>query len=204
MATLTTDKLKGKSGRLQLGTGVIGFSVFWCVAEIAYAAHRSPSMQLPAFLLFPTICVAAVFAVVRAVDQWRYARCRALVLLLCCPMAVAVWWYTTPVARRAVVAWSFPSYEAIVRRMEAGTLPVPNSLAEVPEAQAVSRMTHAVRARRAAGGPLVVEFHTEGGFPVLHSGYLYCSDCATIGDARHEVAWPVREQVKQHWFWFSN
>ena len=88
--------------------------------------------------------------------------------------------------RHAIFVNCLPSYEQIVRRIESGEILVSSNLTDLPQAIPTARMAWAVRAKKDSDGVLTVEFLTEKGFPVKHSGYLYCSS-GTIEPERTTV-----------------
>jgi hypothetical protein len=152
-------------------------------------------------LLFTAACVGALLDLAR---EWPKRRWWAAVPALGCACSVALVMVGTPVARRVLFRRDLPTYEEVVRRIESGAMTVPPRRGRIPEAEAIARSAYGVFASKDADGCLVVEFFTEGGFPVMHSGYLYCSQCNGDEDAKKKTRWPFLHQKAPRWFFFSD
>jgi hypothetical protein len=48
-----------------------------------------------------------------------------------------------------------------------------------------------------------IEFQTESGFPVKHSGYLYISS-GKMNDSYTLEDWPIHHQINTNWFYVSD
>jgi len=91
-----------------------------------------------------------------------------------------------------------------VRQMESGGIPVSTNLSPVPQAVPLAHLTYAVFAQKDTSGDLTVEFLTEGGFPVKHSGYLYISSGVVKPDSMEDEHWPFRHEERPRWFYISD
>jgi hypothetical protein len=177
-------------------------SVIWLFAQEAIAAHRTSLGLLLGLLLSFCFLLVAILAVVRVFTEWRERRWRAAIPLAVCVFAVIIFIPLGRLVSRAVFAWSLPSYERIVRRIESGSIPVPAQFGEVREAKQEARLAYAVFAGKDTNGVLTVIFFTEKGFPALHSGYLYTSS-GELGLGLQSRL-PIREKVRSKWFYVSN
>jgi hypothetical protein len=99
---------------------------------------------------------------------------------------------------------SLPSYEQIVRQIESGEILVSSNLTDLPQAVPMARLAWAVRAKKDSDGILTVEFLTEQGFPVKHSGYLYCSSGTIEPGSVEDSRWPFRHEERPKWFVISD
>jgi hypothetical protein len=148
---------------------------------------------------------ALVFSLVCIVTEWRQRRWRSLIPLALWVIALFASGVLIRGVDRLLFLWSFPSYQRIVQEIEEGKVPVypevDNSLLE-PENKA--RFAYLVFAEKDTEGILTVEFITESGFPAKHSGYLYVSSGNIEPGSRMDSRWPIREKVKDNWFWVSN
>jgi hypothetical protein len=72
------------------------------------------------------------------------------------------------------------------------------------QAESEARLVYRVYAEKATNGILMVEFDTEAGFPVKHSGYLYSSSGQIESGSRMDSRWPIREEVRSGWFYVSD
>jgi hypothetical protein len=158
-------------------------------------------LTLPVFLLF---LVAVISSVICIFIEWRVRRWLSLLPVGACILSIVTSDALTKWIRHAIFINSLPSYEQIVRRIESGEILVSTNFTDIPQAIPTARLAWAVHARRDSSGVLTVEFLTEGGFPVLHSGYLYCSsgtiEPGTIEDSR----WPFRHEERPKWFAISD
>ena len=91
-----------------------------------------------------------------------------------------------------------PAYESAIRQMETGQIRVSAELRRIPEAE--KKLGIAVLAELTTNGVLTVEFLTGAGFPVKHSGYLYCSGGLIEKGSRFDLRWPRRHAVGPSWF----
>lgn len=188
----------------RLGKFVIVVAGIWCVGSIVFFSHRTNLSQLLTLPLFPCFFVAFVISFVSVFSDWRQRRWRALVPFATCILSVIICGLVVPPIRRAVFVRSLPSYEEVVRQMESGRIPVFTNLTLIPQAQAQARLAYAVLAQRDTNGVLTVEFLTEGGFPVKHSGYLYCSSGNIKAGSLADSRWPIRHQEQPKWFYISD
>jgi hypothetical protein len=88
--------------------------------------------------------------------------------------------------------------------MESGSIPVSTELSPVPQAVPLADLAYAVLAQKGTNGDLIVEFLTEGGFPVKHSGYLYVSSGVVKQDSMEDERWPIRREERPRWFYISD
>jgi hypothetical protein len=108
------------------------------------------------------------------------------------------------VVKQALFAWALPSYQQVVSDIQSGRIATPEKFGRIPEAESVARLTYAVLAEQQANGALAVEFLTESGFPVKHSGYLYTSSDIIEKGTRVDSRWPIRRKLREHWFYISD
>jgi hypothetical protein len=183
----------------QLAVGVAGA---WFVTYAAFSAWMSIFTQLPSMLLTIALLVCVVVGVIRVFTRWRHEHWRVFIPLFACAVAV----YCAPQLglsiNRVIVRRSLPHYESIVRKIEAGTIPVSIEVQRVPQAEDL--FTRPVFAHRDTNGVLTVEFFTENGYPAKHIGFLYCSSGVIDPDSRVARRWSWRTELKPLWFRVSN
>jgi hypothetical protein len=133
--------------------------------------------------------------------RWRQERWRTLIPVASCALAVIV----APVVGRLIGQLMFhrslPHYEAIIRQIESGNIPVTAELRRIPQAE--GSLAYAVLAQR-TNDVLSVEFLTGAGFPVKHSGYLYCSSGTVEKGSFIDSRWPKRREVRRFWYRISD
>jgi len=179
----------------------------WCVLTTLYGIRRLPGLQLPSLALSMVFLVVGILALICAAAGWRSYRWRAFAPLASCLLVVVVYRHVGYIGHRLLFELSTPSWEGAIRRMAAGAIAVPAELSRIREVESTCLWTYGVWARKDADGTLLVEFPIERGFPAMHSGYIYCSSCATEEDLKKKTRWPLVGRVKarsEHWFEFSS
>ncbi len=174
----------------------------WFLVFAAFAAHPSPVTQLFSMLLTLGLLVFGFICSVRVFTHWQRERWRTLV-----PVGVSVLVVVfAPVVGAAIRHFTFqralPNYEALIKQMEAGSVPVSSELRRISQAE--GSLAYTVLAQRGTNGVLTVEFLTGGGFPVKHSGYLYCSSDVIERGSLADSRWPRRRAVKPLWYRISD
>ena len=186
------------------GKRIIFICIVWLVGSIACLTRRNDVSVLLGFLLALFFAAAFFFSLVCIFREWRQRRWYSMTPLAIWTVTLAGSFLLIGQAERLLFAWSLPSYEAIVRQIEDGTIPVTNETGRILEADHKARLTYGVFAARDASGVLSVEFITELGFPVKHSGYLYVSSGAIEQVSRSDSRWPIRKKVRDKWYFVSD
>ncbi len=174
----------------------------WFVVFIAFAARPSPVTQLLSMLLTLGLLIFGFVSFIRLFTHWRRERWRVVTPFAACVLVVVLAPEVGASIRHVTFQRSLPSYESIIRQMESGTMPVTSELRRISQAEGGS--AYAVLAQRSTNGVLTVEFLTGGGFPVKHSGYLYCSSGSIEPGSVADRRWPRRREVRPLWFRISD
>lgn len=188
----------------RLGKFVVAVAIIWFIGATAFGSHRTTVTQLLTLPLVPLLLIAVLAGVVCIFTEWRNRKWRAVVPLAACILSIFASNLFVRCIRRALFAYSLPSYEQVVHRIESGEILVSTNRTEIPQATATARLTWAVFAQKNTNGVLTVEFMTEQGFPVKHSGYLYSSSGAIERGSEADSHWPIRNQQRPHWFYISD
>jgi hypothetical protein len=188
----------------RLGKCVVGVAVIWCVGSTVFSSHRTNLSQLLTLPLVPCFLAAVVISIICAFSEWRQRRWFSLLPFGACVLSVVVSGAVVRPIRHAIFVRSLPSYETVVQQMESGSIPVSATMSRIPLAESQARLTYAVLAQKDTNGVLTVEFLTECGFPVKHSGYLYCSSGVIASDSVAASRWPIRHEEKPKWFYISD
>jgi hypothetical protein len=191
----------------RLGKFVVAVSAIWFVVATAYFSHRSGLLGLLQLLmlpLFPCLFAAIIISFVCVFKEWRQRRWRSLLPLGICFVSIFISGVSVKIIRQAIFKWPLPSYEMVVQQMESGKIPVTAELNPIPEAKSEACLAYAVLAQKDTNGVLSVEFLTEVGFPVKHSGYLYSSSGIIEPRSLIDSRWPIRHQIKDKWFYISD
>jgi len=187
------------------GKFIIIVSAIWLVVSTVYASYRtSTALQLWTMLLALVFFVACLGSIVLVFTGWRQCRWRSVIPLAACFLAVVSYWELVPVIRQQIFARSLPSYESVIRQMESGQIAVSTNSMRSPLAEKQARLVWAVFARKDINGLLTVEFLTEKGFPVLHSGYLYTASGVIAPGSEADSRWPIKHQERPKWFYISD
>ena len=186
------------------GKFVIIVAVIWLICATVFFSHRTLISQLLTLPVFPCFLVAGVISIVCIFREWRQRRWLSLVPFASCVLAFEISGAVSHRIRHAIFIESLPSYEAVVRQMESGSIPVSTNLSPVPQAVPLAHLAYAVLAQKDTSGDLTVEFLTEGGFPVKHSGYLYISSGVVKQDSMEDERWPFRHEERPRWFYISD
>jgi len=184
------------------GKFVVLASVVWLAAAETIAAHRTTGLVFLGLLISLCFLAVTVLGLVRAFTEWRQRRWRAVLPLAACVFAVSIFMPLGRLITHAVFDWSFPSYEAVVRRVESGSIPSSTEVSDITQAARGARLAYRVLAQKGTNGVVMVMFFTESGFPALHSGYMYSSSGEPVSG--FESRWPTVEKVKSNWFYISN
>lgn len=187
-----------------LGKIVVAIAALFCVGATVFFSHRTGFTQLltaPLFLLF---LIAILIGIICIFVDWRERKWKALLPLATCFLSPFIASKIANPIREAIFTKCLPSYEAVVHQMESGEILVSTNLSKIPEAVPKARMAYAVFAQKDTNGVLTVEFWTEGGFPVLHSGYLYSSSGVVNPGSEAGLRWPIRVQERPKWFYISD
>jgi hypothetical protein len=183
---------------------VVRVAVIWCVGSTVFFSHRTNLTQLLTLPLALCFLAAVIISIVCAFSEWRQRRWISLLPFGTCVLSVVVCGAIVRPIRQAIFVWSLPSYEGVVQQMESGSIPVSATLSRVPQAESKARLTYGVFAQKGTNGVLTVEFLTECGFPVKHSGYLYCSSGVIALGSDADSRWPIRHEEKPKWFYVSD
>ena len=197
----------GKPGNNQisrLGKFVVVVAIIWFVGSTVFHSHRTNLTQFLTFPLVPLFLIAIIVSVVCIFIDWRVHRWMSFFPAGACILAILLSHILTNWIRHTIFIRCLPSYQRIVRQIESGEISVSTNLTEIPQAVATARMTYSVAAYKDSNGLLTVEFLTETGFPVAHSGYLYCSSGAIQPGTIEDSRWPFRYEERPRWFSISD
>lgn len=183
---------------------VLTIALTWAIAYVAYAVHRTPTLDTPSFLLTLVFGVALLFSFVDMIAHLKSRGLSAGRTFAICILIVFVAWRAVGPIRGALFARALPSYEAVVSDIAGGHLPTTGNFSQVPQAVPRSKMTWQVWQEKTKTGVLMIEFDTERAFPVLHSGYLYSSSGIIEPGSQMSSRWPFKHKLRDHWFFVSD
>jgi hypothetical protein len=186
------------------GKFVAIISVIWCLGSVAFFTRRTPLSQLLSLPLALLFFAAGIRGLICVFTEWRQRHWRSLFPLATCVIEFFLSGMLVRIAGHFLFVWALPSYEAVVQQIESGRIPVSVGFDRLPQAESEARLVYYLYAEKDVNGVLMVEFDTESGFPVKHSGYLYSSSGAIEPGSRMNSRWPIREKLRNRWFYVSN
>lgn len=173
----------------------------WFLAVATFTARPSGLPQLFSMVLTLALLAFGLTSFARIFTRWRQERWRSVVPVSVCALVVVVAPGVGGLIRQFTFQRALPQYQAIIRQMESGEIPVTAELRRI--SQATGTGAYAVLAQR-TNEVLSVEFLTGAGFPVKHSGYLYCSSGTIEKGSPMDSRWPQRREVRPSWFQISD
>jgi len=133
------------------GKFVVVASAVWLAAAETIAAHRTTGLVFLGLLISLGFLAVTVLGFVRAITEWRQRRWRAVLPLAACVFALLIFMPLGRLITHAVFDWSLPSYEAVVRRVESGSIPSSAEASDITYAAREARLTYRVIAQK---GPM--------------------------------------------------
>jgi hypothetical protein len=189
----------------RVGKFVIAASVIWFIIFTVYAIHRrSIVLQLLGLPVSLGFFAAFITGFVCVFTEWRQRRWFSMLPLTVCVLSIVISGKVVRMIREVIFTQSLPSCEAVVHQMESGSISVSPTLSRIPQAESEASLAYAVLAQRDTNGVLTVEFLTEAGFPVKHSGYLYTSSGTIASGSLEDSRWPIKHKERPQWFYISD
>jgi hypothetical protein len=174
----------------------------WFVVFVAFAARPTAATQLLSILLSLGFLVFCFISFIRLFTHWRRERWQVVIPLSICLLAVVFAPVVGATMQHVIFQLSLPHYESIIRQMDSGAIPVTPELRRIEQAEGGS--VYAVLAQRSTNGVLTVEFLTGGGFPVKHTGFLYCSLGLIEPGSDADSRWRKRREMRPLWYRISD
>jgi hypothetical protein len=188
------------TGKFHIVTFPVVVSVISCIGYVFLRARRS-NLVLLFIPLFIIGVVGAIFAFISIFKRWRKHRWLSLIPLAVCLVSLFLAPRLVEPARSALFVLSLPSYEAVVHRVESGSISLDNGYQTLPEAKSEVWLTYSVGAEKCADGVVMIEFMTEEVPLTMAAGYVYTSSGSIEPGSDMDSIWPVRRQVRPGWFY---
>jgi hypothetical protein len=173
------------------------------VAIAAYMAHGTDLTSNLCGLSCPLLFIAFIMAVVSAIrpdeiprpNYWqRFLPVASVFLLPFVSSFVGIWIHD------ALFDWSFPTYVALVHRIETNEFVVTTNRTRIPPEVAKTRLCDWVTTQ-IISNVLVVEFDTDvRGFPARSTGCVYISPNTIPSDSY--LARKMTRQFQPNWYYF--
>jgi hypothetical protein len=172
-----------------------------------FAYRATSTRQLIGMALGVLLLCLTIGAIPYATVQWRSQRSQGLVPLAIGLMSLVLSLPATALAsglRQTVLEADRPYYQRVVDVYQSGRLdsrvPFPTDSLPAP----IQGCCSLIRAWRDSTGLLGVEFFTDGGFPVRHSGLVFFEDSAAAKGSSLSQRWRKGRHLEGHWYWVDN
>ena len=170
-----------------------------------YAFRKIPGLQLTSLVLWLALGVLVLIGVAQALGTWSRDRWRALALF-----GIALGGFVLDYAATGIGAWyrdrlfrsDLEAYERVVADFRSGATPLGLLSPDALPAD-IRSCCYRVAGYRDPAGQLLIEFWTERGFPVKHSGWLYYSG-PSAEEAARARGWYAGYGVAPHWYRVSD
>jgi hypothetical protein len=179
------------------------------VVTIYYCEQRTPDKQL---LYMATTGFFFILLLVALVIGFCFCfrdKFRAFVPALICIIGLLTNFYIGVHVGGAIKSWRFhknlPRYTEVIDLIEKGEIKNSSTNSytiELPPQ--FSDLAQRTWLRTNSEGVIFVEFLTELGFPVKHSGYLYISAGKIESDPDTLQRWPYYSEINSNWFCISD
>jgi len=183
---------------------IVALCALSAAAELPFASSQNEWTQFLGMLGFGLYLLALGLSLFFAWTERRQFRLLAMIPLLLCLGSCAATTAVGRAARQAHFERQLPRYRALVERIQAENMLVSGKVVPIPLAQAERDLGYGVLAQQDTNGVLTVELLTGGGFPVIHSGYVYSSSGRIEPGSFFDQRWPHKMEVKPKWFRISD
>ena len=179
------------------------------VVTIFYCEQRTPNKQLLSIATTGFVFFLLLISLATGLLFCFREKFRAFVPALICIIGLPANIFIGAHLGGAIKNWRFqknlPRYTEVIHLVEKGGIkkssPGYYALDLPPQYADLARM---VWARTNSDGTVFVEFITEFGFPIKHSGYLYISGGKIESDPDTLRRWPYRSEISSNWFRISD
>ena len=111
---------------------------------------------------------------------------------------------TAPYRHNREFTSKLPFFQKIISDLQTSETAPSTSLTKVPVPHDAREMAYSIIAQRPTEGRLAVEFHTGGGFPVKHRGFLFLSSGGTKDFPQMASRWPKRTRLRDNWLYIGD
>jgi hypothetical protein len=179
------------------------------VVAVFFCEQRTPGKQL---IFMATSGFAFVLLLLSLVLGFRFCfreKIRAFVPTLICIIGLPASLFIGGWLGDIIKDWRFqknlPRYTEVIHLIEKGEVKKNSTDSYVIELPTqFSDLAQRTWMRTNSEGAFFVEFITELGFPVKHSGYIYLSNGKIEGDPDTLRRWPYRSEINTNWFRISD
>lgn len=181
--------------------------VLHLVVTIYFCEQRTPGKQLLSMAVTGFAGIVSLISLINGFSLYFREKLKAFVPALICiiglPASMLIGSHLGGVIQSDRFQKNLPRYEAVVELIEKGELTTnsQSSLIRLPDQY--GDLAWATMAK-SSGTNVVIEFMTEGGFPVIHSGYLFISSGNIQNDPDSVQRWPYHSRVNSNWFRISD
>lgn len=152
------------------------YSTVFIVVYNMFSVKQTPIMQFITMFMTLGFLALLIASGVALLSCWKESRFKSFYPLAICAFVVAYMIIAAPAIKDIAFKRSLPKYEKIVGMINRGEIEVDISRKRIELPSDYKTMAYAAFGERDSKGVLTIEFFTGAGFPVKHSGYIYCSD----------------------------
>jgi hypothetical protein len=170
--------------------------------------QRTPTKQLPSMALSLLTLILLVISFILGLSFYRREKFRAFVPFFICFVGLPMGFIGSAALGDAIKESRFQKnllrFNEVVNLIQKGELkpnPPDRFIVLPPQYSDLTRRAIAFASTNSDGTN--IEFQTEGGFPVKHSGYLYLSS-GNMNDSNTIRAWPFHHRINTNWFYISD
>jgi hypothetical protein len=168
---------------------------------------RTADKQLLFMAVSGFACIVSLLSLVAGFCLCFREKLRAFIPVLICiiglPVSMLIGSHLGEFIQSGRFQKNLPRYNAVVQRIETGEL---TSTPQSPFIKLPNEYADLAWATTAKinNTNVVVEFMTESGFPVKHSGYLFISSNSIESDPDLLQRWPYYSKINSNWFRISD
>jgi hypothetical protein len=170
--------------------------------------QRTPIKQLPSMALLLLMLILLVVSFILGFSSFSRDRFRAFVSFSICFLGLLISLIAAGALGGTIKTARFeknlPRFNEVVNLIQNGELkpnPPDRFIVLPPQYSDLTMRATAFASTNSDGTN--IEFQTEGGFPVKHSGYLYISS-GIMSNSYTLEDWPIHHRINTNWFYVSD
>jgi len=136
-------------------TGLYGICFFDFLAFGVRPSNLKGLLLLPGSLIFVAVLL---WGLVIVITRWKTSHIRAVIPLVACLLMLPAERLVGRCIRTELFNWNFPVYEAVVRKIDTGAIPLANGREEISATYFDHNLAYAIWAERDSNQVLTVEF----------------------------------------------
>jgi len=178
------------------------------IASILFYARTNVLTQFLGVAITGLVLILLLVSLVLGFMFFSKEKFRAFIPTLICviglPVELTIAGHVGAMMEKARFEKNLPRYMEVVRLVEKGDIkPSSENYSRIHLPEQYSDLAYNVLSGTNQNG-IFIEFFTGGGFPVMHSGYLYVSNGQIETDTNLLQRWPFHNRMNTNWFRISD